>query len=110
MSEEEFRECMGKTALEIRRELWIARRRFPSWPSDPLHAVAIVNEEAGELTKAVLQAVYEPEKAPPEFAAALNEWHRKRIHDEAIQVAAMVFRLLASLERYEFSRSVQHAQ
>lgn len=35
---------------EVRR----ATQKFPTWPNDPLHAVAILGEEFGELTKAVL--------------------------------------------------------
>ncbi len=110
MTDDEFMKHLGNTANAIGRELLIARRRFPTWPDDPLHAVAILNEEAGELTKAVLQAVYQPEKAPKEYAGRFNEWHRKQIHAEAIQVAAMAIRLLASLDKYEFSQSKQHAQ
>ena len=50
----------------IRTELTRATKKFPTWPTDPLHAVAVVGEEVGELTQAVLQGVYEPEKNEPE--------------------------------------------
>lgn len=39
-----------------------AMRKFPNWPTDPLHAIAVLGEEFGELTKAVLQTIYEPHK------------------------------------------------
>ncbi len=48
---------------EVVDELFRAREKFPTWPSDPLHAIAVVGEEFGELTKATLQHVYEPQKS-----------------------------------------------
>ncbi len=80
-------------------ELERATRKFPTWPTDPLHAVAVLGEEAGELTKAVLQAVYEPHKSTPEDVAT-----------EAIQTAAMALRFIESLSRYEYARGEQHSQ
>lgn len=80
-------------------ELGRATRKFPTWPTDPLHAVAILGEEFGELTKAVLQTVYEPHKVP-----------EGELRTEAIQTAAMALRFLASLDRYGFARSAQHVQ
>jgi len=76
-----------------------AMRKFPTWPTDPLHAVAILGEEFGELTKAVLQTIYEPHKV-----------REGELRTEAIQTAAMALRFLASLERYEFAPSAQHVQ
>src|SRR5690606_4585435 len=43
-------------------EVECATRKFPTWPTDPLHALAVLGEEFGELTKAVLQLTYEPHK------------------------------------------------
>lgn len=43
----------------IFREFKKAELKHPSWPSDILHQIAIVNEEAGEATRASLQYVYE---------------------------------------------------
>lgn len=80
---------------EVRR----ATRKFPTWPNDPLHAVAILGEEFGELTKAVLQTTYEPHKV-----------QEGELRTEAIQTAAMALRFLASLERYEFAACAQHEQ
>lgn len=67
-----------------------ATRKFPTWPTDPLHAVAILGEEFGELTKAVLQTIYEPHKV-----------REGELRTEAIQTAAMALRFLASIDRYE---------
>lgn len=80
-------------------ELDRAMTKFPTWPNDPLHALAILGEEFGELNKALLQLMYEPHKGSPSEARA-----------EAIQTAAMALRLLISLDRYEYRRGAQHAQ
>jgi hypothetical protein len=76
-----------------------ATRKFPTWPTDPLHAVAVLGEEFGELTKAVLQTTYEPHKVK-----------EGELRTEAIQTAAMALRFLASLDRYEFTQGAQHEQ
>lgn len=89
----------AEVAAEVLLEVERASRKFPTWPTDPLHAVAIVGEEAGELTKAVVQAVYEPHKS------GLVD-----VRAEAVQTAAMAIRFLLSLGRYEFEPCAQHAQ
>ena len=76
-----------------------ATRKFPTWPDDPLHAVAVLGEEFGELTKAVLQTIYEPHKV-----------QEGELRTEAIQTAAMALRFLASLDRYEFAPCPHHVQ
>lgn len=40
---------------DVLAELERATRKFPTWPTDPLHAVVVLGEEFGELTKAVLE-------------------------------------------------------
>lgn len=89
----------GKIVTEVLAELERATRKFPTWPDDPLHAVAVLNEEVGELNKAVLQQVYEPHKNP---AGA--------VRSEAVQAAAMALRFIASIDRYTFTGSQQHEQ
>lgn len=84
---------------DVTEEFFRATEKFPTWPTDPLHALAVVNEEVGELSKAVLQAVYEPEKQDPED-----------VREEAIQSMAMLLRFVLSLDRYEFSKAEQHSQ
>ena len=83
----------------ILAELKAAREKFPDWPSDPLHALAILGEEYGELTKAMLQMCYQPNKACYGNVLA-----------EAIQTAAMALRFVMSLDRYEYKRGDQHSQ
>ena len=84
---------------EVMDELEKAIRKFPTWPTDPLHAVGVFNEEAGELSKAVLQQVYEPHKNKPDD-----------VRKEAQQAAAMALRFLVSLDSYDWTPGVQHDQ
>lgn len=85
--------------IHVYQEVSRAMSKYPDWPTDPLHALAILGEEYGELNKAMLQMVYEPHKTSQE-----------EIRSEAIQVAAMAIRLLASLDKYEYVPSTQHKQ
>ena len=85
---------------EIAAEVERASKKFPTWPTDPLHATAIIAEECGELQKAVLEAVYEPDK----------DVTIEDVRKEAVHTAAMCVRFLLSLSRYEFKPSVQHEQ
>jgi NTP pyrophosphatase (non-canonical NTP hydrolase) len=84
---------------EIKAEVARATAKFPTWPNDPLHALAVLGEEFGELTKAMLQLTYEPHKT------SANE-----VRSEAIQTAAMALRLAMSLHRYLYTPSRQHGQ
>jgi len=84
---------------QVLDEVARATRKFPTWPTDPLHAVAVLGEEFGELTKAVLQTAYEPHKV-----------EEGELRTEAIQTAAMALRFVASLEKYEFTCCAQHSQ
>jgi len=84
---------------EIIAEVECATKKFPSWPNDPLHALAVLGEEYGELNKAMLQLTYEPHKTN------LDE-----VRIEAIQTAAMAIRLAMSLNHYEYKRCQQHSQ
>jgi len=80
-------------------ELTRAIAKFPTWPTDPLHAVAVLGEEFGELTKDVLQMSYEPGKTTAE-----------NVRKEAIQTAAMALRFVASLDEYIYKAGEQHRQ
>ena len=70
-------------------EIESAEKKFPGWPVDIIHAVAILQEECGELVKACL------------------DWHYGRCVDkkefvkEAVQTGAMVYRFLISLDDYK---------
>lgn len=86
---------VGDVMAEINR----AVTKFPTWPTDPLHALGVVGEEFGELGKAVLQQVYEPHKN-----------HPGDVRKEAVQTAAMAIRFLLSIDAYDFARGAQHEQ
>lgn len=85
--------------LEVRKELGRAINKFPTWPTDPLHAFSVVTEEHGETCQAILQTIYEPER---------SDRHVVRI--EATQLAAMSIRFLMSLDRYEYRQQHRHEQ
>jgi NTP pyrophosphatase (non-canonical NTP hydrolase) len=84
---------------DIAAEMARAMQKFPTWPTDPLHALAVLGEEFGELTKAVLQETYEQHKQD-----------RDAVRKEAIQTAAMALRFAMSLDRYQPSPCGQHVQ
>ena len=84
---------------DVLEELERATRKFPTWPTDPLHAVAVLGEEFGELTKAALQLTYESHKTSAE-----------EVRTEAIQTAAMALRFAMSLDVYVYQGSAQHEQ
>jgi NTP pyrophosphatase (non-canonical NTP hydrolase) len=84
----------------VMAELARATAKFPTWPTDPLHALAVLGEEFGELTKAMLQHTYEPHKGVTQ----------QDIREEAIQTAAMALRLAMSLPCYQYRKAPQHSQ
>lgn len=85
--------------IDVLGEVGRAVNKFPTWPTDPLHALAVLQEEVGELTQATLQTVYEPHKS-----------NIDDVREEAVQVAAMALRFLASVDKYNFLSSHQHTQ
>lgn len=84
---------------QITAEVRRATAKYPTWPTDPLHALAVLGEEYGELNKAMLQLTYEPQKT------SLEE-----VRTEAIQTAAMAMRLAMSLDIYRYTPCHQHSQ
>lgn len=87
------------TIQAVMDELQRATIKFPTWPTDPLHALGVVHEEVGELSKEVLQLVYEPHKTSP-----------AKVREEAIQAAAMALRFAMSLDTYQYTPGAQHEQ
>lgn len=86
------------TLADVLEEVWRAIELYPDWPTDPLHALAILGEEYGELNKAVLQASYEPSKA-----------NADDVRTEAIQTAAMALRFILNLGHYEYLKAKQYS-
>lgn len=83
---------------EILAELTRAETKFPGWPEDALHALAVLGEEFGELTQAVLQRTYEAEESD------VIAW---AVRTEAVQTAAMALRFLINIEGYLYRPCVQ---
>lgn len=71
-------------------ELKSAEKQHPSWPVDPIHAAAILGEEAGELLQATIDFTYQG-----------GEFELGRMKKEAAQCAAMGIRFLMGFDRYE---------
>lgn len=69
---------------EIDRELIRAEKKHPIFPADMFQQLAIMQEEAGEVTKAVLHYHYENGTIV-------------HIKEELIQTAAMCMRMLKNL-------------
>lgn len=86
----EFNSCIHPDILiAISDELAKAQAKHPQWPDDIIHAAAIVNEEAGELTRAALQFTYQ-------------EGRIEEVQKEAIQTAVTAIRLLQGLMEIEY--------
>ena len=83
----------------IADEVEKATKKFPTWPTDALHAMGVVAEEVGELAKEVLQLTYEPNKSS-----------KYAVRKEAIQAGAMLVRFVMSLDRYLYMPGQQHEQ
>lgn len=92
--------CSASSVLaEIEAEITRATAKFPTWPTDAVHAAGVVAEEMGELQKEVMQLTYEPHKST-----------KDSVRKEAVQLAAMAIRFLMSLDRYEYAPGPQHSQ
>lgn len=72
----------------IDAELNKAKQKHPDFPNDPFKQLAIMQEEAGEVTKAVLHFHYEGGK--------LDD-----IRKELIQTAAMCMRMLEKIDMWD---------
>jgi hypothetical protein len=73
-----------EAVVMILEELDRAEAKFPDWPDDVIHASAVINEEAGELTQACLQYHYDGKP-------------RSNMIKEASQVGAMAIRFLIEI-------------
>lgn len=67
-------------------ELKKAEQKHPSWPDDPIHAVGIMVEEAGESMRAAIDVFY-------------NGGDVEHLKKELAQTGAMAIRALINLER-----------
>ena len=74
-------DALGAICAELKR----AECKFPTFPVDPVHAAAVVIEEAGELQRAALQFTYE--------SVGYED-----LYCEAIHTGAMALRFLCHIE------------
>lgn len=74
-----------KAIMDIKIEIARAETQHPHWPSDIIHQVSIMNEEAGESIKAALDHVYHGQPL-------------EDVRKELIQTGAMVVRCLVNLK------------
>ena len=95
------KEAFRRIGLVVNDELARAIEKFPEWPNDLCHALAIVGEEFGELQKAVLEYLYDDQK--PAVAGFSD------IREEALQLAAVALRFIAGIEQYDWIESDQHS-
>ena len=70
----------------VNEELVRAEKKFPTWPVDVIHGVAVMAEEAGEAVKASLDYAYFHD-------ASINN-----LETELIQTAAMAIRAWVGLD------------
>lgn len=74
----------------IFEELKRAEIKHPSWPSDVVHASAVIAEESGELTQACLDYFYNDSEK--------ENYGTSRMREEAVQVGAMAIRFLINIK------------
>ena len=86
---------------DILREIERAEEKWPGFPTDPVHAAAVVAEEAGELVQAALRATYESAAGT---ADAINE---ELMMQEATHTAATAVRFLLAMPEWERRPSPQ---
>lgn len=81
-------ERAGYEAVErILSELRKAEAKHPGWPDDPIHAVGILVEEAGEAMQAAIDYTYK----------ATDEETLEHLRTELAQTGAMAIRALLHL-------------
>ena len=69
---------------EVLDELLRAETKYPDWPADLIHQVAIMQEESGEAIRAALNHVYHGEPLAD-------------VREELVQTAAMCLRCLKNM-------------
>ena len=62
-----------------------AKAKWPQWVTDPVHASAILSEEAGEVTKAMLDWTY-------------SSGTKEHVIHETLQTMAMCYRILENID------------
>ena len=76
----DYQEFVREVMAELRR----AEAKYPAWPADLIHQVAIMQEESGEAIRAALNHVYHGEPLAD-------------VRGELVQTAAMCLRCLKNM-------------
>lgn len=97
LSHEHCNELFACFPIDLKRwiiatatEMDAAVQKHPEYPTDKVHAAAIVSEESGELVRACLQYTYE-------------KGRYYDMHREAIQTAGACFRFLLNAPELPFN-------
>ena len=83
---------------EILFELLRAEKKFPNWPRDPVHGVAIMMEEAGEAIQAAIDFYYKREETP------------EKLRKELLQTAAMATRMIIFVDKHKLKQEKSNDQ
>lgn len=83
-----------KATYQILKELNRAKKKWPGWPDDTIHAAAVLSEESGEVVKACLDYTYS--------SGLLDD-----IMKESIQVGAMAIRLITGKYTKYYNQGVK---
>lgn len=70
--------------------------KFPNWQTDPIHALAVIQEELGELTQAILDTVYGGSHGGVD-----------NIRSEAQQAGVMIIRFLENMDKYKYTQGAR---
>lgn len=76
---------------DVKAELEFAEKKHKGWPSDSVHASAIINEEAGKLTQACIDH---------EYGHKLTPASTERMWKKAVSTAAMAIRFAQGFTSY----------
>jgi hypothetical protein len=83
-----------KATYLLLKELNRAKRKFPDWPDDPIHAAAVLSEESGEVVKACLDYTY--------AKGSMDD-----IIKESVQTGAMAIRMLTGKYQKYYNQGVK---
>lgn len=86
---------MENIIKEIEKELEFANANHPGWPTDAVHASAILNEEAGKLTQACIDHEYN------NASSSYDSMPFTRMRKKAVSTAAMAIRFLQGMNSYD---------
>lgn len=81
------------TLDEVVKELHRLINDFPSWPTDPVHALGLVSEDLGQLHAETSRWIADTE-------SPIGDDIKADVRDQAIRMVAMTLRFLVSMVDY----------